>query len=46
MTDPLIEAAVAARRQAHAPYSHFQVGAALRCADGSLHAGCNGENAA
>lgn len=31
---------------AHAPYSNFQVGAALRADDGSIHGGCNVENSA
>lgn len=43
---PLLEAAWTARDHAHAPYSRFQVGAALLTADGAIHAGCNVENAA
>ena len=41
----LIEASLAARLHAHAPYSHFMVGAALEDIDGRLHTGCNVENA-
>ncbi|MFZ4513124.1 MAG: cytidine deaminase [Geothrix sp.] len=43
---PLLEAAWRARGHAHAPYSHFQVGAALLTATGEIFAGCNVENAA
>lgn len=42
----LIDAARAVRENAHAPYSSFKVGAALRATDGSLHVGCNVENVA
>jgi cytidine deaminase len=42
----LIEAAIAARAKAHAPYSKFYVGVAMRDAQGRVHAGCNIENAA
>ncbi|WP_413205917.1 cytidine deaminase [Rhodospirillum sp. A1_3_36] len=42
----LVVAALAARRHAHAPYSHFTVGAAVRDDEGRIHAGCNVENAA
>ncbi len=41
----LLARARAARAHAYAPYSSFTVGAALRCADGSIIDGCNVENA-
>lgn len=42
----LFEAAERVRRNAHAPYSHFAVGAAILADDGQIYAGCNVENAA
>ena len=43
--DLLIEAAKQARENAHAPYSNFRVGAALRGTSGRIFGGCNVENA-
>ncbi len=42
----LFDAARAVQRHAHAPYSRFPVGAALRTRSGAIFAGCNVENAA
>jgi len=43
---PLHETAKRARENAHAPYSNFKVGAALRTSAGDVFAGCNVENVA
>jgi cytidine deaminase len=41
----LVKAARAVRRNAHAPYSRFRVGAAVLDSAGRIHVGCNVENA-
>jgi cytidine deaminase len=41
--EALLRAAIAVRRNAHAPYSRFPVGAAV-LAEGRIYAGCNVEN--
>ena len=46
MDDELFRAAKAVRDRAHAPYSGFPVGVAFRTSDGTVHTGCNVENAA
>ncbi len=43
--DQLIQAAMAVRKNAYAPYSGYTVGAAVLTADGEIFAGCNVENA-
>ena len=42
----LVDRAFAMLERSYAPYSHFPVGAALECADGTVFTGCNVENAA
>ncbi|MPM82698.1 Cytidine deaminase [bioreactor metagenome] len=44
-TKTLILHALNAKINAYAPYSHFKVGAALLCSDGTIYTGCNIENA-
>jgi cytidine deaminase len=44
--DQLFAAAKLAQSHAHAPYSNFHVGAAVRTPEGRIFAGCNVENAA
>ena len=44
--EELKAAAVAMLDRAYVPYSHFPVGAALECSDGTVFTGCNIENAA
>ena len=47
MTDrELVERAFAMHEFSYVPYSHFPVGAALLCEDGTVFTGCNVENAA
>ena len=43
--EELKAAAVAMLDRAYIPYSHFPVGAALECSDGTVFTGCNIENA-
>jgi cytidine deaminase len=43
--DRLIEAALAVRERAHAPFSGFKVGAAIEDESGRIFSGCNIENA-
>ena len=42
---PVLEAALAVRDQAYAPYSRFAVGAAVQAKSGVIYSGCNVENA-
>ncbi len=43
--EPLLQAALDARKNAHAPYSNFRVGAAIEDESGRIYTGCNIENA-
>jgi len=47
MTDrALVDLAFTMLERSYVPYSHFPVGAALLCADGTVFTGCNVENSA
>ncbi len=46
MSSNLRLAATNVRENAHAPYSNFKVGAAIRAASGVIYVGCNVENVA
>ena len=43
--EELKAAAISMLDRAYCPYSHFPVGAALECSDGTVFTGCNIENA-
>jgi len=45
MTQELVEAAIAVRKNAYAPYSNYLVGVALIDENGQIHLGANVENA-
>lgn len=45
IVEQMIHKAIEARKNSYSPYSHFQVGACLEGADGTLYQGCNIENA-
>ncbi len=43
--EKMLDLAYEAMKQAYVPYSHFQVGACLKGANGTYYLGCNIENA-
>ncbi|HXJ31043.1 MAG TPA: cytidine deaminase [Gemmatimonadales bacterium] len=45
MSAELVRRAREVMKNAYAPYSKFHVGAAIEAADGTIHVGCNVENA-
>ena len=45
LLDQLVQEAKAVRERAYAPYSRYQVGAAIATKKGSIYVGCNVENA-